>query len=441
LFFYSNIREHLKNVIPMKLKSYIAYFKKIWKVFWSYKSFKSAFYIQIGFIITSIILTLIFLRDANDFLVFYKSAEVFLNNFQELYNPVEYGSAWEFRYFPLSPLMFIPFYILGFDIGFIVFTVFNFILNMLICVILFRIVRILKPKQTEEDKSSLIFYISVYLIGVPQLINLFLGQINLYVTFLTLLAIYIFLKYDSIKWDFIGSLILGISVIIKPITVLLIPFLILININLKKRKINFLVKRSFVRLFSAIIPIFFNVIIFVIYPNLWNGFMEVNFTGSNPTDISFSFSLTKIIMNFFVYNNISFNQTLIFFIVLVIFGFLGFIFYVFRGNGKNTILIGFIFGFLITFISYFEVWEHHLLTLIPFLILFLFILPDNSSIWKKFIKPSFYVYNFLHLAFLLIFVLTYNFFPYNFGVTIFLILNFYGLIKYCIVKNRNKSDE
>ncbi len=437
MFFYSNIREYLKNVFPMKLKSYIAYFKKILKVFWEYKSFKSAFYIQIGFIITSIILTLIFFRDANDFLVFYRSAEVFLNNFQELYNPAEYGSAWEYRYFPLSPLMFIPFYILGFDVGFVLFTVFNFIVNMLICVILFRIINMLKPNQTEKDKNEKIYYISVYLIGVPQLVNYFLGQINLYVSFLTLLALYIFLKYDSIKWDFIGSIILGISVILKPITVLLIPFLILISINLKKRQINFLVKRSFIRLFSAIIPIFFNVIVFIIYPNLWNGFMEVNFTGSNPIDISFSFSLTKLIMNFFVYYNIDFNQTLIFFIVLFIFGLIGFLTYVFRGNGKNSIIIGFIFGILITFISYFEVWEHHLLTLIPFLIIFLLILPENSSILKKFIKPSFYVYNFLHIAFLLIFVLTYNFFPYNFGVTIFLILNFYGIIKYCLTKNTN----
>ncbi|MFX0179035.1 MAG: glycosyltransferase 87 family protein [Candidatus Hodarchaeota archaeon] len=423
------------------MKSYIAYFKKILKVFWGYKSFKAAFYIQIGFIITSIILTLTFLRDTNDFLVFYRSAEVFLNNFQELYNPVEYGSAWEYRYFPLSPLVFIPFYILGFDVGFITFTIFNFIVNLLICIILFRIINMLKTNQTEKDKIDIIYYISVYLIGVPQLVNYFLGQINLYVTFLTLLALYIFLKYESIKWDFIGSIILGTSVILKPITVLLIPFLILISINLKKRKINFLIKRSVLRLFSAMIPIFFNVLVFIIYSNLWNGFMEVNFTGSNPTDVSFSFSLTKLIMNFFVFYNINFNQTLIFFIVLIIFGLLGFFIYVFRRNTKNSILIGFIFGILITYISYFEVWEHHLLTLIPFVIIFLSILPNNSNILKRFIIPSFYVYNFLHLAFLLIFVLTYNFFPYNFGVTIFLILNFYGIIKYCISKNRKKSDE
>ncbi|MFX1493036.1 MAG: glycosyltransferase family 87 protein [Promethearchaeota archaeon] len=425
----------------MKLKSYIAYFKKILKVFWGYKSFKAAFYIQIGFIITSFILTLIFFRDANDFLVFYRSAKVFLNNFQQLYNPVEYGSAWEFRYFPLSPIFFIPFYILGFDVGFVLFTVFNFIVNMLICVILFRIINMLKPRQTEEEKNNTVYYISVFLIGVPQLVNYFLGQINLYVAFLTLLALYIFLKYESLKWDFIGSIILGISVILKPITVLLIPFLILISINLKKRQINFLVKRSILRLFSAIIPILLNVIVFIIYPNLWNGFLEVNFTGSNPTDVSFSFSLTKLIMNFFVYNNISFNQTLIFFIILIIFGLTGFLIYVFSGNTKNSILIGFTFGILITFISYFEVWEHHLLTLIPFTLIFLSILPNNSNISRKFIKPSFYVYNFLNLAFFLIFILTYNFFPYNFGVTIFLILNFYGIIKYCITKKRNKSDE
>ncbi|MFX1527070.1 MAG: glycosyltransferase 87 family protein [Promethearchaeota archaeon] len=425
----------------MRFKLYTAYFKRILKNFWSQKSFKFAFLIQIAFIIISFILTFTITRytQENDFLVFYKSAEIFLKDFENLYDPI-YGPAWEYRYLPLSPILFIPFYITGFEIGFVLFTIINCILNILICILLFNIINLITPIDTESGKSKFTFYISLYLIGVPQLMNYFLGQVNLYITLLILFSLYIFLKYDNIKWDFLGSLILGISVILKPITIFMIPFLILMNINFRKKKFNFFIKRNLTRLIGAILPLLLNIIVFVVYPKLWNGFLDTNFTGSNPIDINFSFSLTKIILNFFVFYSLNFNQTLIFLIILGIFGLSGFIIYIFRSPSTNSLIFGYTFGILITFISYFEVWEHHLITLIPFLIIIVFILPDKSKIAKIFIKPSFYVYNFLNVVFLGIFILTINFFPYNFGGTIFLVLNFYGLCRYCLVKSKNEND-
>ncbi|MFX1497420.1 MAG: glycosyltransferase family 87 protein [Promethearchaeota archaeon] len=416
-----------------------AYFRRFYT--WIQKSFAFALWIQIVFIIISLILTFTINRNTNDFLVFYKSAEIFLKDFENLYNPSVYGSAWEYRYLPLSPILFIPFYLTGFGFGFILFTLSNFALNIIICFLLFRIINIIKPINTKNRKFKFIFYLSLYLIGVPQLMNYFLGQVNLYITLLILFSLYILLKYDNIKWDFLGSLILGISVILKPITIFMIPFLILINISFRRRQFNFFIKRNLVRLIGAILPLFFNIIVFVIYPKLWTGFLETNFTGSNPTDINFSFSLTKIILNFFIFYNLGFNQMLIFLMILGFFGITGFLVYIFRKPSKNALVFGYTFGILITFISYFEVWEHHLITLIPFLIILLFILPDNTTITRIFIKPSIYVYNFLNVVFLGIFVLTINFFPYNFVGTIFLILNFYGLCKYCLSKRNNTNRE
>ncbi|MFX1353055.1 MAG: glycosyltransferase 87 family protein [Promethearchaeota archaeon] len=424
----------------MKLKSYTTYFNRILRNFWSQKSFKIAFIIQIAFIVISFILTFTINRDTNDFLVFYKSAGLFLTDFENLYDPLMYGPAWEYRYLPLSPILFIPYYLIGFEIGFVLFTIINFILNLFICVILYRIINLISPLNTENGKSRFILYISLYLIGVPQLMNYFLGQVNLYITFLILFSLYIFLKYDNIKWDFLGSLILGISVILKPITIFMIPFLLLIRINFRKKEFNLFIKRNLVRLIGSILPLLINIVFFVIYPNLWNGFLDTNFTGSNPTDINFSFSLTKIILNFFVFYSLNFNQTLIFLIILGIFGISGFVVYIFKTSGRNSLIYGYTFGILITFISYFEVWEHHLITLIPFLIIILFILPD-SKILKRYVKPSFFVYNFINVVFLGIFVLTIDFFPYNFVGTIFLVLNFYGLYKYYLIHKRNENIE
>ncbi|MFX0147149.1 MAG: glycosyltransferase 87 family protein [Candidatus Hodarchaeota archaeon] len=424
----------------MKLKSYTTYFNRILRNFWSQKSFKIAFIIQIAFIVISFILTFTINRDTNDFLVFYKSAGLFLTDFENLYDPLMYGPAWEYRYLPLSPILFIPYYLIGFEIGFVLFTIINFILNLFICVILYRIINLISPLNTENGKSRFTLYISLYLIGVPQLMNYFLGQVNLYITFLILFSLYIFLKYDNIKWDFLGSLILGISVILKPITIFMIPFLLLIRINFRKKEFNLFIKRNLVRLIGSILPLLINIVFFVIYPNLWNGFLDTNFTGSNPTDINFSFSLTKIILNFFVFYSLNFNQTLIFLIILGIFGISGFVVYIFKTSGRNSLIYGYTFGILITFISYFEVWEHHLITLIPFLIIILFILPD-SKILKRYVKPSFFVYNFINVVFLGIFVLTIDFFPYNFVGTIFLVLNFYGLYKYYLIHKRNENIE
>jgi len=424
----------------MKLKKYTSYFNRILRDFWSQKSFKYAFIIQIAFIVISFILTFTISRNTNDFLAFFKSADMFLKDFENLYDPLIYGPAWVYRYLPLSPILFIPFYLTGFEIGFVLFTLINFILNIFICIILYRIINLISPINTENEKSKFSLYISLYLIGVPQLMNYFLGQVNLYVTFLILLSLYVFLKYNNIKWDFLGSLILGISVILKPITIFMIPFLILIKINFRRREFSFFIKRNLVRLIGSILPLLINIAFFVIYPKLWNGFLDNNFTGSIPTDINFSFSLTKIILNFFVFYSLNFNQILIFLIILGVFGISGFVVYIFRTPGKNSLIYGYTFGILITFISYFEVWEHHLITLIPFLIIILFILPD-SKILKRFVKPSFYVYNFLNAVFLGIFVLTIDFFPYNFVGTIFLVLNFYGLCKYCLFHKRSENIE
>ena len=120
--------------------------------------------------------------------------------------------------------------------------------------------------------------------------------------------------------------------------------------------------------------------------------------------------------------------------VLLIIGVLGFVFYEFRRSHINALIFGYLFGILIMFLAYFDTWDHHILQITPLLILTLFVLPRNSDITRKYIKPSFFFLNFFGLVFTGIIWLTLPYFPFNFASTIFLILIFIGVSKYCLKK-------
>jgi len=407
------------------------------KRFWSSKIFKYAVFLHLFYFILSLILVLIVFKNQNDFLVFYKVGGVVLNNIQDLYNQENY--LWNFRYLPLTGFFFVPFYVLGFDFGFISFHVLNLILNMLICTILYKIIILVKGENHEQDIIRVILYISLYLMSLPQMFNYVLGQINLYITFLIVLSLYIFLKFKSLKWNFIGSILLGFSIIIKPITIFMIPFLIIINYNYSEKRFSCEYLKSIIRILGSILPLSLNVIIFIFYPNLMKGFLETNFSGDNSVDLNFSFSITKIIINICYFYNLPFNQIFILSVVLIVVFSISFIIYIFGQFQQNSIIFGYFFGILVMLLGYFDSWDHHLLILTPILIILMFILDKNSQITNMYIKPSFFFFSFLDLAFMGIWFLIKTWFPYNIGSTIFLILTIYGISKYGLNKKMQRS--
>jgi len=273
------------------------------------------------------------------------------------------------------------------------------------------------------------------MISLPQIFNYILGQVNLYVTLLILVSLFIFLKYSSIKWQLIASIILGLSIIIKPITTFMIPFLIVIQFDLKNKKFKFDMKRSLVRLIGVILPVSLNLIMFIIYPRLLQGFLATNFTSLEPSQVNHSFSITKLIINLFYVIGFTENQLLsiqmpLFLTILIIIAIMGFISFITRKTTNYQIIYGYSIGILIMLICYYDSWDHHLLNLIPLLLIILFNLPRESEITKKFIKPSFIFFSFLDLAFMGIYFAVKDIFPFNFGSTIFLVLILYGLIKH-----------
>jgi hypothetical protein len=280
------------------------------------------------------------------------------------------------------------------------------------------------------------------MISLPQIFNYILGQVNLYVTLLILLSLFIFLKYSSIKWQLIAGIILGLSIVIKPITIFMIPFLIVIQFNLRNKKFKFDVIKSFTRLIGVILPLFLNLILFLIFPRLLQGFIATNFTSSEPSQINHSFSITKLIINLFFFLGFTESQVLsiqlpLFLSILIMIAIMGFISFIIRKNSNESIIYGYCFGILIMLICYYDSWDHHLLNLTPLLIIILFNLPRQSEIAKKYIKPSFIFLSFLDLAFMGLYFAVKDIFPFNFASTIFLILVFYGLIKYLNFKKNN----
>jgi len=393
--------------------------------------------LHIFYFIFSTIMTLLVFRSQSDFYVYYRVGEIFVNNPNNLYNPTFYVDIWPFRYFPLSALMFVPFYLLGFDLGLIIFNFINLILNILISIILYKLVILVRAPDHESESKRVIFYICLYLIGIPQLFNYILGQINLYVTLLILLSLFIFIKNSDVKWQFIASIILGISIIIKPTTLFMIPFIIVIGYNYEKKKITLKFTQSVLRLVGIALPLILNIIMFLTYPNLLNGFIATNFTGSETVLLNHSFSITKIISNIFLHFGVppdDLSATPIFLGVLFIIGILGFVIFVLRRTHVNSMIFGYLFGILIMFLAYFDTWDHHMLQITPLLILILFTLPRNSEFTKKYIKPGFFFLNFFGLVFTGIFWLTRPFFPFNLASTLFLILIFIGISLYSLKK-------
>ncbi|MFX1296242.1 MAG: glycosyltransferase 87 family protein, partial [Promethearchaeota archaeon] len=281
----------------MEFKQFLNKIKKRFYELWQVKIFKYALVIHLFYFILALFLTLIFFRNRNDFRVYYTVGKVFINDIDGLYDRANY-STWPFRYFPLSAILFVPFYLLGFDLGFVVFNIVNLLLNILICILLYKIILLIRGEDHEKDDRRIILFISLFLMSLPNLFNYILGQINLYVTLLILSSLLIFLKYEQIKWQFIASLILGISIIVKTITIFMIPFLIVINYDFKKENLNINYLNTLIRILGVLLPLSLNFFMFFIFPTLLKGFISINFTGEDTVYINHSFSATKIIENF-----------------------------------------------------------------------------------------------------------------------------------------------
>ncbi|MFX1500474.1 MAG: glycosyltransferase 87 family protein [Promethearchaeota archaeon] len=383
----------------------------------------------------------------NDYLSFYYAGLNVIKNLPNLYNSSL--SPFPFRYLPLSAYLFTPFSILGLELGYFIFQIFNFFLNILSLYLFYKIIQLYKSLTknssfnfklnnfkdvfNKEENESVIHQSAVFLIALPQFMNYFLGQINLLVLVFVLSSLFYFLK-GSMRNDLFGGLLLGFGILIRPTLILILPFLIVLYYNRENKKFTFKFQKSVIRLLGSIVLIFISGIYFLIYPQMLTDFIAVNLTGEytyaieGGIEINPSFSLTRNILTFFQVINVNINGLLIFGIICFVILIPIYFFYIQKNNHPINLINGYLTSILTLLIVYFDSWPHHLVVLTPFLIFFILI--NKKFKYHNLFKYLHYLIAILMVIFWGIFYLTYQYFPFNLGGLILLMLLYYCLIVY-----------
>lgn len=407
----------------------------------------NSFYLILTFIFFYLLDNPLMSINDNDYLSFYYAGLNVFKDLPNLYNSLL--SPFPFRYLPISAYFFTPFSILGLEIGYFVFQIFNFFLNILIIYLIYRIIQMywklsnssnshyelnsFKDIFKKPENESILHQNAVLLIMAPQFMNYFLGQINILVLIFILSSLFYFLKGGT-RNDLLGGLLLGLGVSIRPTLLFILPFLIVLRYNRETRKIFFNFKTTVLRLLGSMIIILISGIYFLIYPQMLVDFIDVNLTGKytyaieGGLEINPSFSLTRIILIFLQLIGVSINGFLIFIIITLVILVPIYFLYIQMSTQPINLINGYLAGILVTLIVYFDSWPHHLVVLAPFLIFFLLIHKDFK--YRRLIKYCHYLLAILVVVFWGIFYLTYEFFPFNIGGLILLMLLYYSLVVY-----------
>ncbi len=409
----------------------------------------NGFYLILTFIFFYFLDSPLMSIDENDYLSFYHAGLNVLKDLPNLYNSSL--SPFPFRYLPLSAYFFTPFSILGLELGYLVFQIFNFSLNILIFYLMYRIIQFYKNVSNDSnfysklntfkdsfdktENESVLHQYAIFLIMLPQFMNYFLGQINLIVLFFILSSLLFFLK-EGIKNNLIGGFLIGLGLSIRPTLILILPFLIVLKYNRETKKLLFNLKTTMIRLLGPTILLLISGIYFLIYPQMFTDFIAVNLTGEytytteGGIEINPSFSLTRIVLIFMDLIRVDINGFLIFIIVTLIFLIPIYYFYIQHSDQPIKLINGYLLGILIMLIVYFDSWPHHLVVLTPFLIFFILI--NKNFKYYKLFKYLHYLIAILMVIFWGIYYLTYQFFPFNAGGLILLMLLYYCLVVYYV---------
>jgi hypothetical protein len=378
----------------------------------------------------------------NDYLSFYYAGLNVIEDLPNLYNSLL--SPFPFRYLPLSAYFFTPFSMLGLRLGYFIFQIFNFFLNILLIYLFYKIIQIYKSSCNSSnfnyklknfrdifdkaENESVLHHSAVFLIMLPQFMNYFLGQINVMVTLFILSSLYCFLKNNN-KYDLLGGFLIGFGILLKPTLILILPFLIYLNYSKETKKFTFKIKKTALRLTGSIILVIISGLYFLLFPQMLGDFIDVNLAGEytytieGALEINPSFSLTRVVLILLSLINIDVNGFLIFIIITIVILAPIYFLSVKNSNQPNTLIDGYLVGILVMLIVYFDTWPHHLIVLAPFLIFFILIHKDFE--FYNVLKYCYYLLVTLTVVFWGIFYLTYEIFPFNVGGLILLMLVYF----------------
>ncbi|MBY9018276.1 MAG: DUF2029 domain-containing protein [Candidatus Lokiarchaeota archaeon] len=369
---------------------------------------------------------------ANDFRIFYQSAQAIITDPEQLYSLPAYKMP--FRYLPFFSILFVPYTLIPFELGFVIHT---FLLGLIQTASFYLIyiisTRFYKVKYNNKVKSDLLFICLMAPLQVPMIL---MGQISH--IFILLILIVIFLienikteKYEINYQHFLIGLILGFSISLKPYSILIIPLLIKLVITFEDKKIKIRFKILIKLLSGLIISHIINIIYFLVYPGLLPEFLEIN---STTQLINYpSSSITRLIS--FIFNSFSIEPIFMLILTILLYGLLFSIFLITPSNKTNyPAYVSMVI--LIIMINFTDSW------FLNFLIVFMLIFPglfqfedEVSFIQSESLKRRLRISNFITYK-----IIYYGIIYFTVGVVLGLtvfptdpILPFFLIILYLII--------
>jgi hypothetical protein len=318
-------------------------------------------YNQLGLLNTTVL--------AIDFRVFIQAVQLLQNAPNQLYSSPLYNLP--FRYFPFFAYFFYPLQFLPFPVAFIVNNTIMFVTYLATSFFIFELcIRFYHVDRNGEFLQLIMFY---FILAPIQVMNYVFGQINNLFLFAVILSMFFFENHNQKVWrlksnEIWGGIALGFAILLKPIAIIIIPFVLNITINLQaSKKIIIEFYSCIKRLFGIFIVLLPNVILFIIYPGLTQGFMSVNF--QNTLDYYPSTSITRYFIDIFSAEGLSSNKLILIVIITVCLIVIPFWQYLKASKDHLNYSLYFTFAMLIVLLAYPDSWFLYLLfffgTMIP----------------------------------------------------------------------------
>lgn len=336
--------------------------------------FQYAFLFQALYLILIIILGIFAAPEPNqinniislDFSAFYQASQFIFEKLDHLYDPELYNVP--FRYLPLFPIIFRFYSFIPYRLAYIIHNLFMILVHNLSCFLIYYLSRNYYNLNLNSKLFKKIFFLA--LMAPIQVPNLILGQISELFIFFVLLSL-ILIESDKKESSNLKNLLFGIfiaiSFIIKPIGIMLFPFILAVSYREGKLDWILILKKTFLRLIGTIIPIGLNLFFFFKSKNLWENFVKINLKSNFP--LYPSTSITSIITALFHLKN-TFLLTIFLAVILYL---IFFTIYIIRPEKSNySVLFG--ISFVIFLITYTDAWFLHVL------IMFMTVLPGLMKI-------------------------------------------------------------
>ena len=256
---------------------------------------------------------------ANDYRIFYQSAQTILADPEQLYILPDYNMP--FRYLPFFSLLFLPYTFIPFEVGFVIHT---FLLGIFqtgsFYLIYIVSTHFYNTKYNTKVRSDLLFLVLMAPLQVPMIM---MGQVSHIFIFLMLIVLLLIenarKKRYYIKYQYIAiGLILGLGISFKPYAILILPLLAKLFISLAGKRIKIDFGILFTLLLGLGISHIINLIYFFTYPGFGQEFLNINITAQI---INYpSSSLTRIIS--VVFESFSIEAIVMIILTFILYGFI-----------------------------------------------------------------------------------------------------------------------